>query len=126
LLGRTASVDTAGLERELVISAANKEVETLVVVVLVGVCRAASLAAALDVVVCRAAGGRHLSAGVAGATARYVAGAGIESSIFNGSLSDDRSGKRESDGRDQGEDREELHCYGEAGRTKGGGSEGSW
>lgn len=86
----TASVDTAGLERELVVGAANKEIEAFVVVVLVGVCRTASLAAAPDVVVCRAAGGRHLGAAVACAAALYVAGlASLKSSIFDGSLGDD-------------------------------------
>ena len=123
---RTASVDTAGLERELVVSAADKEVEPLVVVVHVGVCRATSLAAALDVVVSRAAGGGDLSAGVACAAARYVAGAVLKSSILNGSLSDDRGGEGEGDGRDQGEDGEELHRCGGTGKAEGGGGEESW
>ena len=75
-----------------------------------GVGGSTSSAALLDVVVCRAAGGRNLGAGVAGGTALDVARlAGLESSVLDGSLSDDRGRKSESDGRDQGEDGEKLH-----------------
>lgn len=106
----TASVHTARLERELVVCSADEEVKALVVVVLVRVGRGPGLAAALDVVVGRAAGGRDLGAGVACAAALYVAGlARLEGGVFNGGVGDDGGGEREGDGRNQGEDGEELH-----------------
>lgn len=117
----TTSVDAAGLERELVVGAADQEVEALVVVVLVGVGRAAGGAALLDVVVGGAAGRRHLGAGVAGRATLDVARlAGLESSVLDGRPSDDRGGERERNRRDQGQDGEELHGCG------GDGGAGSW
>lgn len=82
--------------------------------------RATSSAALLVVVVTGAAGGRDLGAGVAGRAALDVAGlAGLNGSVLDRSLSDDRGREGESDGRDQSKDGEELHGCGDDGGATG-------
>jgi hypothetical protein len=107
----TTGVDTTSPQWELLVRTGNKEVKTLVVVVLVGVCRATGLGTLLVVRVTLAACCRDLGAGVADVAALDIALPGLNLS-FDGScdLSGDGSRKSKDDRRQEDEKaRNELH-----------------